>query len=671
MISAGFDPGSNLDDLRLYLFGREQPIRVGEVQSGSGQQRSRYGSHLGRSGREKGDFIEFFATGADTEYSRECVYWLVRRPGGTTKTIPVSNQISGLQAETEFLSSVTRKDRVFYFAALRDEARSNFFGPVINNEGREQILRLEQLNRDSQKRAELHISVQGATSVPHNLEVRLNGASVGTVQFEGVLPKTASFQVDPLGLTNGDNTITLKALGDAADISLVDSITIRYPRFYVAVEDHLVMEVPAGRDVTIAGFIAGDIRVLDISDPEAVEELAGPLAHSSQGYSVTVSPRGGADQTRTLYAFTTHWAGTTAPVLNRPSAWNSHQQSADLVIITHGDFADAASQLAALRVAQGFPTKIVDVADVFDEFSFGIKDPTAIRSFLGHAKQNWKDAPQHVLLFGDGSFDPLDRLGHGFSDFVPTRMIAANFLETASDDWFVDFSGLGFPEMAIGRLPVRTAADAELLVQKLAAYDRTGPGEEWTRKGVTIADGDDLKNFSFKDTAIELESLFGPALQSDRILIGELDSSSARARILDAMNSGALLVNYIGHGSVEVWTGEGLFDIDDARALTNGSKTPVVVSLNCLNGFFEEVVTDTVAEALLTAPAGGAVGVIASSALSDPFGQAALARSFYQQLFAPESPTLGEALAAAKKNVRDEEVRRTFLLLGDPTMRLR
>ncbi|MGH7165861.1 MAG: C25 family cysteine peptidase, partial [Nitrospiraceae bacterium] len=138
--------------------------------------------------------------------------------------------------------------------------------------------------------------------------------------------------------------------------------------------------------------------------------------------------------------------------------------------------------------------------------------------------------------------------------------------------------------------------------------------------------------------------------------------------LLAALNSGAWLVNYLGHGSVEVWRGE-VFTSLDAGTLTNGMRLPFVSTMTCLNGFFHDVWTESLAEALQRAPQGGAVAVWASSSLSEAAEQVDMNRALLKGLSA--GLTLGEAVTKAKTVARDPDVRRTWILFGDPTSRLR
>jgi hypothetical protein len=126
----------------------------------------------------------------------------------------------------------------------------------------------------------------------------------------------------------------------------------------------------------------------------------------------------------------------------------------------------------------------------------------------------------------------------------------------------------------------------------------------------------------------------------------------------------------MGHGSAEIWRGS-VFTADDAEGLTNGNRLPFFINMTCLNGFFQDVFADTLAESLLKAVQGGAVAVWASSGLTMPDHQTGLNKELYRLLFNGERLTIGEAVMRAKRSADDRDVRRTWILFGDPSMRLR
>jgi hypothetical protein len=307
----------------------------------------------------------------------------------------------------------------------------------------------------------------------------------------------------------------------------------------------------------------------------------------------------------------------------------------------------------------------MDVEDLYDEFNFGQKSPQAIKDFLAWATTHWEKAPQYVVLVGDGSFDPRNFLGLGDVDFVPTKLIDTVYLETASEDWFVDFNNDGLPEMAIGRLPVRTVEESEVLVSKIVGYQQAAPVQEV----VLVADLTGM--FDFETVSEELRNLLPSSLTARLIFRGDFATDGeARNALIGGINQGPLLVNYLGHGSVEVWNG-GVLNSRDADALINGWRLPFFINMTCFNGMFHDVYTESLSEALLKAEGGGAIAVWASSGLTEPAAQAMLNREFIKVLFNGDPITLGEAVKRAKAAVTDPDVRRTWILFGDPTTKLK
>jgi hypothetical protein len=272
-----------------------------------------------------------------------------------------------------------------------------------------------------------------------------------------------------------------------------------------------------------------------------------------------------------------------------------------------------------------------------------------------------------VLLVGDASADPRNYLGFGDIDLVPTKLVETSSFETASDDWFVDFNKDGLPDMAIGRLPVRTTQEAVTVVSKIVGYEHVSGMNE----ALLMADRVEQEDFDFESASLGVKALLPGDMLVSEIFRGQFASDGeVRSEILDRLNHGALLANYIGHGSTEVWRGN-VFSSDDAQTLTNGSALPFVMSMTCLNGLFQDLYTESLAESLLKAEQGGAIAVWASSGMTQPGPQTVMNAELVRLLFNGESLTLGEATARAKASVGDREVRRTWILFGDPTTKLR
>jgi hypothetical protein len=259
---------------------------------------------------------------------------------------------------------------------------------------------------------------------------------------------------------------------------------------------------------------------------------------------------------------------------------------------------------------------------------------------------------------GDASFDPRNYIGFANVDYVPTKLIATQLTKTASDDWFADFNNSGVPSLAIGRIPVRSAAQAMGVVNKLTAARNNDATV------TMVSDRPDTLQFA-QGSEFVAQSV-PSSLATNHIKIGV--TPAVPGAIGTAFSNGSLMVNYLGHGSVEVWSN--VFDSYTASNLNNGNKLPFVVAMNCLNGYFHDLFTDSLGEALLRNANGGAIGVWASSALTAPHVQTQMNAELYRQIFTTPQP-IGDAVIKAKQSIQDNDVRKTFILFGDPTIRIR
>lgn len=559
-----------------------------------------------------------------------------------------------------------KKERLIYFAPLRNGDAENFFGPVVYMGQVDQLLVLRHLDPAPTGDALLEVVLQGITSGPHRVKVLINEVEVGEVSFEGQSQGVLRVEVSHAGLLEGENLVSLVAQGDEMDASLLDSIRLTYWHTYTADENILKFTAQGGRWVSVSGFSHPKVRVIDITEPSALLEVMGKVGAQEGGYSITFKVPGMG--LRTLLGFTEERVrGPWEVVANQPSSWHLSRNGYDFVIITHRYFIDSLQPLKILRESQGLRVALVDVEDLYDEFSFGVKSPRALRDFLKLAREQWRKPPRFVLLVGDASFDPRNYFGLGDYDFVPTKLVDTTYFETAADDWFVDFNGDGLPEMAIGRLPVRTLEQAQAVIAKIISYEQSaGSG----RDVVLVADmnGED---FDFEGASAGVKAFLpGGVMVSEIFRSRFVDDVQVRGALLGRINQGPLLVNYFGHGSVEIWAGF-ILTSEDVGNLANGINLAFFVNMTCLNGFFHDLYTDSLAEALLRAETGGAVAVWASSGLTDPDKQVIMNKELMRLLFNGEFLTLGEATVRAKASVGDQDIRRTWILFGDPTTRLK
>ncbi len=514
----------------------------------------------------------------------------------------------------------------------------------------------------------LQVSVQGLTDGPHNVNVQFNGSDRGAVSLSGQGQGHGSFTFSAGALKEGDNTVTLTSAGGSGDLSLVDTVSLTYAHSYA-------MDGPVQRFTAPPGAVSitsasPQVQFFDISDPTDVHMITALKGSAGSGYSYQFSVAKGSQHTILAVDSPAGIQQPSSITANQPSQWHASNKRARLVIISHGSLIASAARLAAFRNSRGLPAAVVDIEDVYDEFSFGAKDPAALRSFLQLAAANWKTAPRFVLLMGDATFDPRNYLGldGDLFDLVPTRQIDTAYLKTASDDWFADFTGTGVPRMAVGRLPARTSADADLMVSKIIGYEQGAGSDSWRHQTLFVADSND--GYDFQGEADSLISLVPPSMAVASVLRGTAPDDVTSGQILSTIENGTLIVDYIGHGSTETWRGN-LLTSDMAMTLSNGPRLPFFIDMTCLNALFQDLYTTSLAESLLLAPGGGAVAVWASSGMTEPGPQAIMNRALLQALFSSPTPTLGQAILKAKAAANDNDVRRTWILLGDPTTKIR
>jgi hypothetical protein len=290
-----------------------------------------------------------------------------------------------------------------------------------------------------------------------------------------------------------------------------------------------------------------------------------------------------------------------------------------------------------------------------------------------------------VLLVGDGSFDYKDNLNIGTINYVPGYMVVADYMgEAITDEYFAKVSGDdAIPDMYIGRLPAQSQLQAEAMVDKIITYEQTIHQKDWRQNVLLIAD-DQNEDF---EAVFEIMNEDAIALLPSKMvpLRGYLESSTpvAIANFIDTtIGTGALIVNYSGHGGLKSWATESIFEDTDVADLDNSGKYPFVIGMSCLTGNFGYVssVNGTVpslAETLLLADSEGAVAALMPTAMTTTSGQHILNTALFEAFFTDDIRELGPAILAAKQvllangSTEYEKISQTFLLFGDPATALK
>jgi uncharacterized repeat protein (TIGR01451 family) len=657
LFAAGLSPYIDVRLLHLYAEGAEQPLLLTAHAAGL---------------PTPTDAIEFYGTGIDTPFSGTRVYWLVEENSFSKRVQPAPATAAAGSAGASFPFTTIREDRTTYFAALLNgENNDNFFGDVVTNEPVNELLTVTHRDTSSTQPLTLTLTLQGVTDQQlHSVAVLFNDTNVGTFDFYGMGLASQSFTIDPSLALDGTNDVNLTALNGDNDVSLVQSVQLNYLHTYVADSDWLRATAPAGTQVQITGFTNPGVRLFDITNPLNIIELNATVSTQSGISTISAPIPSGASQTRTILAVAPDTLSVPSSLTPyTPSFLEDQRAGADIVIITHPDFASHLAPLVRLHNQQGYRVLQATTDQLFDEFNYGERSPFAIRAFLQQAATQWQRKPKAVLLVGDASVDPRNYLGFGDFDSVPTRIIETAAFKTASDDWFTDFQQTGYATIPTGRLPVRTTDDVDLVVSKLVSYESGEDAGSWSNQALLIADQNVDANFSAAVTAAA--ATLPSSLQSMQILTDGMDPSAARSQVLAALNSGALIVDFNGHGAEQQWSFSDLFDGSDAAALTNGGHLPVYLLMDCLNGLFQDVYAEALAKSLILAPNGGAIAVWASSGFTQQPPQASMELALLNELSTHPNEMLGLMVLHAKSGTTDNDVRRTWILFGDPAMKLR
>ncbi len=340
------------------------------------------------------------------------------------------------------------------------------------------------------------------------------------------------------------------------------------------------------------------------------------------------------------------------------------------LIVTHPLFRGEAERLAGLKAAEGLATAIVDTETAYDRFAAGVQDAGAVRALVRHARRE-SGLLRFVLLLGDDTFDPRDFTGSGLPAFVPSLFVRdQSFGWIPSENAYADTDDDGKPDLAIGRLPAQTPAEADLLVDKVES--QAAVLAPYAGRHVFVADNAGEEDADFPEEAESALGLLRRGQTAALVSVGS-DVTQARAALDASWQGGVMLSHYFGHGGFNQWADESLL----TNALVTGSggawRAGVVLSWACLAQWYVDIYGRTVNEEMLFAP-GGAVASFGPSGISAPAGHRVLFDKTYRALYVPGA-TLGEAIMMGKRQALEErptltDVVHGFNLLGDPALSL-
>jgi hypothetical protein len=355
-----------------------------------------------------------------------------------------------------------------------------------------------------------------------------------------------------------------------------------------------------------------------------------------------------------------------------PSTLRDGGNQADYLVIAPREFLEAAEPLLARRESQGLRAMGVAFEEIAEVFGQGQPKAEAIREFLSFAYHSWsRPSPRYVVLLGDATYDPRHFLTTSWASPLPALWSKTSYLWTVSDPLLGAVNGTdGVPDLGIGRLPAQTPAEAVALVSKLLAWEDTG--QDLLGKAVLVADDPDVAG-DFEADVADIRASFLGGRPTEVLKVRELGAGT-RPAIQGAFDDGASLVSYVGHGGAAVWASENVWSTWDAPSLRAQSAQPLLLTLNCLNGYFVAPNFESLSEAMLKAEGRGAIAAFSPSGLSLDGPAHQYHRAVVEEIAGGTHERLGDAILAAQRTYAETglmpELLAVYQLLGDPGMRI-
>ena len=532
-----------------------------------------------------------------------------------------------------------------------------------------------------------------------NLLGRVLTSRVNTVSIQDYF----AFVSAPVSFTRSGNLTDSRSqvrvtyeMGTSSSKGWLDWFEILYRRRLEASGDMLAFpsaDLSGLVRYTLSGFSSRSVNVFDVTDHNNVREISNVEFDPVVNGKLTFQYPDTSGSVRWLLAVGPD--GLKAPASLKKignSDLTGITQGAAFIIVTPAAFQEQAERLKEYREQHdSLSTIVAPIEDIWNEYSGGLVDPTALRDFLRDAYVRWVQPPRYVLLFGDGHFD-YRAIASSLPNWIPPyeTLESSHYINSyTTDDFFVQLDpGNPRVSLALGRIPAATLAEATAAVDRIIHYETSSPFDSWRDRILYVADdgltstGNDYDLHTRQ--AETLAEVYTPSwIDKRKIFIVEyptVNSASGRRKpsanraIIDAINRGALMVNYTGHGNPEVWAHEAVFTREESLPqLTNADRLGFFVTATCDFTRFDNPSEESAGEMLMFLASGGAIGVVSASRAVYSDLNALFNNTFYSMLLVRDStghlPRLGDAMHDTKQlRYGTNDVK--YFLFGDPTLRL-
>jgi hypothetical protein len=604
---------------------------------------------------------------SSTAYTGEVAYELLRQAGGVEMATATVAPVGAPLVAPSVGRSRFEVNRVYQSGLLEAEDPWQWEA-VPGGQSRSEGFTLSGV--DSTAAGRVSLFLQGGSDaagvVDHHVRIWIDGSVVAEARFGGKTPHEVEADVAAAVLRDGQNTLTVENAGDTGVYSLVflDRFEVAFPQSASLRGGAFEGAWPTSGVATVAG--ASLPIALDVSDPGAPVWLSG---YATEPSAVRLQAEGG--HRYLLVSPEAVLAPRVAPPVR--SSLLSGTNQADYIVIAPDEFLSAAEPLLERRRAQGLTARAVGLGEIASVFGHGDPSAEAIHSFLTYAFHSWAaPSPRYVLLLGDASSDPRNFTGTAQPAPLPALWTKTSYLWTASDPTLAAVNGDdALPDLAIGRLPATTLEQAQALVAKVLDWEDSGQGLGGA--AVLVADNPDPAG-NFEADIDDIRSSFLADRPTTTIKLSELGALT-RPAILDAFDRGASLMSYVGHGGAAVWASENVLNSWDVDSLQAQSEQPLMLTMNCLNGYFVAPNFESLSEAFLKAQGKGTIAAISPSGLSVDGPAHVLHRALMAEIGSGRYTRLGDAFLAAQEDYANSgempELLTIYHLLGDPATKIR
>jgi len=441
---------------------------------------------------------------------------------------------------------------------------------------------------------------------------------------------------------------------------------------------------------TIAEFTVGNagqnVQIWNVTDPTHAQKVETVQSGNNQVFRLNHD---------TLAEFIAFNGSSYFPVKFEKKAENQNLHAAgpqDMIIITHPLFREQADRLAAFHTQKdGLTVLVTEIDRVYNEFSSGAQDITAIRNFMKllYDSAPSGEEPRYLLLFGDASFDYKDRIENN-SNFVPTWEDNESLIivySIASDDYygFLDGPGDNLLDIGIGRLPVQTTEQATIAVDKIIHYATHASVvmKDWRNFLCFVADDEDGNQHldQAEEMATYIDTKYG-VYNIDKIYVdaspqistpGGQRSPEVNSAINNRIDKGCLIMNYTGHGGEVGWGTERFLANSDINSWSNYDRMPIFITATCEFSRYDDPERISAGEYVYLNPNGGAIAMFTTARATFGGSNFNLNQALFDFIFEEnegEFYCFGDLIRLAKNEDGVDNNDKKFILLGDPALQL-